>query len=708
MIPNKYEWITDNTKDTTDILGHILDTRNILDKDKFLSPTIKHLYDPYLLADMSTAVERILIAKDKGEHVTIYGDYDVDGITSTSILYMFLKSLGIQVDYYIPDRISEGYGINISALKNIAKTSSLVITVDTGIAAVKEIEAVKELDVIVTDHHECQEVLPNAYCIINPKRPDCQYPCEVLAGVGVTFKLIQAIAMKLDIVDTIWKYLDIVAIGTIADLVPLVDENRTLTWLGFRKMENTTHIGVKALLDVIGKSKITASLIGFQVAPRINAIGRLGDAKIGVELLTCTDAVRAEEIAKFLDEENTTRKEMEKQIFLAAEAYIDNNLLDRDVIVVAGEGWHHGVIGIVASKIVSKYYKPTIVFTLEDGVYTGSARSVTGFSMFDALVEEDKKGLLLRFGGHDMAAGLSIEQHNFETFRNEFVNSNEHKLTQEILTPKMKIDAVANILDINLELYNELEKLEPLGMSNPTPKLEVSGTVKEIMAMGKDMSHLKISICEGAQVVDTVGFGQAEYIHHIAKGDNIVIAGTLDRNEWKNKVKIQLHIKAIKSTDDVESQSKRFLELYKNIKNPIIVEKSSATEYFITEKEILEKQHSEKNSNTFGTQYPKICYNNKTYVCGTNELLQMIPTHDDCKILYRHLRDNRRGVISLNKIQNMTEYKFLQILDIFAELQFISYKIKDSLVYFKINQAPKTTLENSQRFVLLQQCIPNN
>ena len=330
MLPSKYKWHSQIDSTEGNIIEKILYRRGIKDHEeieRFLTPSKEQLHSPYLLNDMDKAVKRIQQAKALEEHIVIYGDYDVDGVTSTSILYMFLKEQGYKVSYYIPNRTEEGYGLNKGAIELIKEYSSLMITVDTGIAANEEVDFGNTIgmDIIITDHHECQESLPKAFCVINPKRPDTTYPFDSLAGVGVTFKLIHALAIAQNAVEKIWKYLDIVALGTIADVVPLRDENRIITYFGFERMKDTVHPGLRALLNTVrnGELKITSNLIGYQLGPRINAAGRISDAKIGVELLTTKDEKVAKTIAEALENENRKRQDMEMAILKEAEAYIE-------------------------------------------------------------------------------------------------------------------------------------------------------------------------------------------------------------------------------------------------------------------------------------------------------------------------------------------------------------------------------------------------
>ncbi|ONI43979.1 single-stranded-DNA-specific exonuclease RecJ [Candidatus Epulonipiscioides gigas] len=674
MIPHKYIWKNVNFNATNkSIIDKLLDNRAVVDKEKFLNPTLDDLHSPFLLLDMEKAVERILKSVHEQKLITIYGDYDVDGITSTSILYIFLQEIGAIVDYYIPDRIKEGYGLNENAIIHIAKTSDLVVTVDTGISAISEVALANqlELDIIITDHHKCHEQIPEAYCVIDPKRLECNYPNEAIAGVGIVFKLITAIAIKLDIKETIYKYLDIVAVGTVADVVPLIGENRALTSLGFKLMSNTQNLGLKALLNIVNPTNnpITSDLIAFQIGPRINAISRLGNAKLGVELLTTSSNERAIEIAHILDEANIKRKEIEQEIISSSIEYIENNIdLDKQkIIVIPGEGWPHGVIGIVASKILNKYYRPTIILTLEDDVYTGSARSVEGFDIFKALLA--KKQYFLKFGGHEMAAGLRMAKSEVKKFIQHINEENYEILTKEILTPKLNIDLEVTTADINISLYNELFKLEPYGNGNIAPILKVRGKIYKIQLMGKNLEHIRITIISDNKPLETIGFFLAELDDFLNIGEEVEIAGGLSKNEWQNKINIQLIITDIKSIVENENKSKYYLECYQKFKLPTVIN-----------------------------------FEGKSY----NELKLFIPTYEDCKVVFRCINKNPKNFMSMHKLSyilDMTEYKILQIFDIFYELGFLSYKYDNNRIYYIIENYIKNKLENSCKFNLLSEFL---
>ncbi len=563
MIKPKYDWKYsgvdsdfkyDNSIHESELIQRILYNRGIIGKeniDKFMNPKKEHIHDPFLLNDMNTAVNRIIIAIDKSEKITIYGDYDVDGITSTSTLYKYLKKIGANVSYYIPNRMDEGYGINKNALEIIKKDgTSLMITVDTGIAAVSEIEYANELglDVIITDHHECQEVIPDAYAVINPKRPDSTYPFSMLAGVGVAFKLVHALAIRLSNTDEIWEYLDLVAIGTIADIVPLVGENRIIAKFGFETISNTQNIGVKAVLTELGykNNRITSGFIGFSIAPRLNAAGRIDDAKKCVELFITEDIEVATKIAKELEKNNQDRQKIEQKIFKEAIEMIEGTkeIQEANVIVLANENWHHGVIGIVASKIVERFYKPTILMNIEDGEARGSARSISGFSIFEALGKA--KDYLNKFGGHEMAAGLSLEVYNVEKLRLSLVEYCEENISQDMLIPKVKIERKIGCGDITPNFIEKIDMLQPYGIGNPEPIFEISGEMIDFRLLGKESKHLKLKLEQKGDIIDTIMFNSSEYFEKLSEDMELDIIGTVQNNEWNGNIYPQMLIKDIR------------------------------------------------------------------------------------------------------------------------------------------------------------------
>lgn len=501
---------------------------------------------------MEKAAFRIRAARDNNEKITIYGDYDVDGITSIAILYKHLTEMGIDTEYYVPDRMQEGYGVNKDALDKIhANGSSLVITVDTGITAVEESDYAKSLgiDVIVTDHHECKESIPDVYAAIDPKRKDCPYPFKSLAGVGVVFKLIQALDEKNSLSDLMDKYADLLCLGTVADISPLVDENRVIVTEGLKRFKTTNNIGLKALIDVSTNGKaITTSTIGYTIAPRINASGRLGCASRSVELFLTDDEERAKQLAESLCEENTLRQQTEQKMFREAMEYLDAHpeVKNDNVIVIPHENWHHGIVGIVSSKITEKFYKPSILFAIDGDEAKGSGRSVNGFNLFGAL--ESCSDSLEKFGGHELAAGLTIKTSNIESFRKKINNCSRGQFDDAILTPTIQLDAAIKVPYITLETVNDINKLQPFGVDNPVPSFAVRGIKIHKISVMSEGKHLRMTLLKDGKYLDSVGFGMGEYYNHLEEGDIIDVAFALDINDYKGFQNVQLILKDIKKS----------------------------------------------------------------------------------------------------------------------------------------------------------------
>lgn len=535
----------------------ILYNRGIHDDEaitRFLSKDLGVMHDPYLLKDMEKAAERIRRARDNKERVTIYGDYDVDGITSIAILYKHLTEMGIEVDYYIPDRMQEGYGVNRDALDKIRQNgTSLIITVDTGITAVEESEYAKEigLDVIVTDHHECKETIPNVYAAIDPKRKDCTYPFKSLAGVGVVFKLIQALDERKSLPDLMDKYADLMCLGTVADISPLIDENRVIVTEGLKRFKTTKNVGLKALIDVSTNGKnITTSTIGYIIAPRINASGRLGCASRSVELFLTDDVERAHALAESLCEENTNRQHTEQKMFKEALEYLETHpeVKEDKVIVIPHKDWHHGIVGIVSSKITEKFYKPSILFAIDGNEAKGSGRSVNGFNLFGAL--ENCSDLLEKFGGHELAAGLTIKEENIEAFRQKINNCSKDSFTEQMMTPTIMLDAAIKVPYISLETVNDINRLQPFGVENPTPSFAIRNIKIHKISVMSEGKHLRMTLLKDRKYLDSVGFGMGEYYQHLQEGDFIDVAFALDINDYKGFQNVQLILKDIKKAGE--------------------------------------------------------------------------------------------------------------------------------------------------------------
>ncbi len=541
-----------STYNVSDIMAKLLISRDIefKDIDMFLNGTIDDLYDPYDIKDMEKIVERIDIAIKRNEKICIYGDYDVDGITSITIMYKFLTKLGLDIMYYLPDRLVEGYGINNNALEEIKESGvTLIITVDCGITAIDEIEYAKKLglDVCITDHHECTDKLPNAYAVVNPKRKDDKSKFKMLAGVGVAFKCLMAIAKKYNLPkESYLKYLDIVSIGTISDIVPLVGENRIISKYGLKMMEKTKNLGLKELLKIVNYKDIDSMMVSFGMAPRINACGRMGNASAAVKLLLETDSQKAEKIAVELDELNQERKNVESLIFNQALELIEKeNLENKNSIVLYNSSWHNGVIGIVASRLVNMYYKPVILLTKEHGFIRGSGRCPAGFSLYDALGE--CKDLLIQFGGHELAAGLSIKEENIEAFIEKFeevVESRKETISEQIIN----IDSIISRRNLNAQIIKDIRFLKPYGQSNQVPIFLYKGLKVAAIRTIKDDKHLKLVLKDDRSLIDAVGFSLGARRDEIRIGDKIDVVANVELNSYNTPKTIQLVIQDFKKS----------------------------------------------------------------------------------------------------------------------------------------------------------------
>ncbi|MEE8404591.1 MAG: single-stranded-DNA-specific exonuclease RecJ [candidate division Zixibacteria bacterium] len=521
--------------------------------EKFLNPQLSDLQDPFLLHGMDIAMERVTKALLANERIVIYGDYDVDGITATSLLYIIFNKLGAQVDYFLPNRLVEGYGLSVDGINEAKKQGvDLIITVDTGVNAIDEVAYANSqgIDVIITDHHEPREILPEAVAIINPKQEQCQFN-EELSGVGVAFKFAQAVYKSLGQNETeLYEHLDLVALGTAADIVPLVGENRVLTRFGIPQISRTTKPGLKSLTFVSGLmgKDISTGQVVFVLAPRINAIGRLGDAKEAIRLLSTRDEKVAQEVARKLDDDNRKRKRIDEETLNEALAQLEEiaDLENDKAIVLAGEGWHLGVIGIVASRIVERYHLPTVMISLKDGLGKGSARSIPGFHLCDALKKcED---FLIQYGGHKYAAGLSIEAKSVEEFRKRFIEVSNSELSDDDIQPKLKIDMEIELSEVTDNFMELLEKFAPFGPQNMRPvfltrNCEIVGRPTVV-----GNNHLRMRVRKGTTVIDVIGFGFGAMLSQISTGSLIDAVYALEYNTYNNVTRVQMRIKDIKLT----------------------------------------------------------------------------------------------------------------------------------------------------------------
>ncbi len=521
---------------------------------QYLDPSPEKLCDPFLMKGMEQAVLRIEKALQGQERILIYGDYDVDGITSTAIMVRFLRENGgAFVSYRIPDRMKDGYGLKASAIDFCkAEGITLLITVDCGITSCDEVAYGKEngVDIIITDHHECKAQIPDAVAVLNPKQTDCGYPFKNLAGVGVAFKLLHALVRHLGLEEKkfLASYVDIVSLGTIADVMPLVGENRILVKHGLETLVHTENVGLNALMQQAGvDGKITTGTVGFALAPRINAAGRIDEPGIGVELLLTENKEEATDMAAFLDETNRRRQLIEQEIFDEALALLaDENLAYEDdlVLVLAKDGWHSGVVGIVASKITEKYNKPCILISGDGKDSKGSGRSIHGFNLFEALSACGEH--LLKFGGHELAAGLTLCNENIEAFRRA-INEYAREVTEpEDFIPRLSVDTKLPISYASLNTIDKLSVMEPFGMGNPNPVFFCTNlTVTGIRTMG-DGKHLRLSLTDGVTLAQAVGFSMGDLAEKLNIGDVVDIAYHLEANVYRGERRSQLLLKDLR------------------------------------------------------------------------------------------------------------------------------------------------------------------
>lgn len=581
------------------IIAKLLYSRGYTDEESvrmFIGMESEMLCNPFDMKDIDKGIERIHRAIANREKITVYGDYDVDGVTSVCTLYLYLKSKGADIDYYIPNRTGEGYGVSTAALTHLQENgTSLIITVDTGITANEEVDYAKSIgvDFVVTDHHECRADIPSAIAVINPHRPDCSYPFKELAGVGVVFKLISAYEERIcgksrreAALKIFSEYADLVAIGTIADVMPIKSENRIIVSYGLRMIENTERPGIIALIDASTskesqrnerhkkRSKITSGYVGYTLAPRINAAGRIRSAEIAVELFLSKDIHSARAIAEELCRANKERQAEENKIM--KEAYEKIEALDIEnnpVIVLDADNWHHGVIGIVSSRITEKYSRPSILVSFEgnngaspspDDIGKGSGRSIKGLNLVDALCH--CSDCLVKFGGHELAAGLSVTRASLEEFRtkiNEYARAN---LSGGDMIPTLEADCVIDFKDADIYLAQQLQQLEPYGVGNPIPSFVMRDVyVNEILPISEG-KHTKLVLSDGSGTVTAMYFSNSPESLGIYNGDMVDVLFNLDINEWLGRKSVQLIVKDLKLSsskeDSATSVRARFNEVW--------------------------------------------------------------------------------------------------------------------------------------------------
>jgi single-stranded-DNA-specific exonuclease len=518
----------------------------------YFRPSLNLLHDPFLMDGMDLAVGRVRDAIEKHETILVFGDYDVDGTNGAAMLYLVLKSLGANVVVHIPDRFKEGYGISKYGIDQAHELkATLLLAVDCGVTAVDQVDYARSLgiDVIICDHHEPSEKIPNAQAVLDPLKPSCPYPFKYLSGCGVAFKLLQGLARSYGREDLPYDYLDFVSLASTADIVPLIDENRTLVKLGLDQINLNPRPGIRALIERSGLKlgQLNTGQVVFVLAPRINAVGRLGAASRAVELLTCTDEATARELALVLEGENQNRRKIDEETFTHAQQLVEQYLdLENDAaIVLHQETWHPGVIGIVASRLVEKYYKPTVMLTTVDGVVKGSARSVAGFDIYQALKKVEDK--LLQFGGHKYAAGLAVEADRLDEFRDAFNTVVKELLPDELRTPELRIDLHLDLKDITPKFIRLLKQFAPFGPQNMRPTF-LSDDV-EVVGSGRIVgkNHLRFKVRQDGVVLDVIGFNLGNFLTQLAPmRKDLRLVYSVEESEWNGETFPQLKAKDLK------------------------------------------------------------------------------------------------------------------------------------------------------------------
>ena len=535
----------------SEIVAHLLVLRGITTFDEaksFFRPEISHLNNPFLMKNMQKAVDRIQTVIASGEKVLVYGDYDVDGTTSVAMMYSFLKKKVREIEYYIPCRYDEGYGISLKGIDYAKKNNfALIIALDCGIRAVNQVDYANEkgVDFIICDHHNPGNKIPKAIAILNPKQVDCNYPYKELSGCGVGFKLIQAFSQQNNIdFSEIIEYLDLLTVSIGADIVPMTGENRVFSFYGLQQINKSPRVGLKALMVAANKTKeVTVNDLVFGVAPRINAAGRIDHARKAVEILVETDYSKAKLFADKIEENNTTRKDLDKSITKKALEMVD---VKKKSTVVYSENWHKGVVGIVASRLIETYYKPTIVLAEKEGMLTGSARSVHDFDLYSAIAKCEH--LCEKFGGHKYAAGLSIKKDNLPQFIDAFEKSVIESISEDQLTPKINIDMVIDINNVDDKLYRIIKQFAPFGPKNLSPIFISKGVIDNGYGkqVGEDKTHLRINAKRNKGAIAGIGFGMGEYFEMIKDNQTFDVCYSIDENEWNGKKTLQLRLRDIK------------------------------------------------------------------------------------------------------------------------------------------------------------------
>jgi len=523
----------------------------------FFRPVLSQLHDPFLMKDMDAAVNRLNKAIANGEKIMIYGDYDVDGTTSVALVYSFLSERYKNLDYYIPDRYTEGYGISIKGIDHAyANKISLIIALDCGIKSMEKINYAKEreIDFIICDHHTAGEKIPEAFAVLDPKRMDCSYPYKDLSGCAVGFKFMQAYAISNNIpFDTLFPYLDLVAVSIASDIVPITGENRVLAYFGLKQLNLSPRDGLKAIIKVSGieNKEIELNDVVFKIGPRINAAGRIESGKSSVELLISTNKVIATEMGDLINDYNNTRRNIDSLITKEALQLIaeSKDLLNRNTTVIYNPNWHKGVVGIVASRLTETYFRPTVVLTESNGFISGSARSVPGFDLYHAI--EMCSHLLENFGGHMYAAGLTMKKENYAAFSQKFEEAVSETILKEQLIPVVEVDTVIELSDITPDFYNELKQFQPFGPENLPPVFLTENVADNGSGriVGNDKEHLKLNLIQEKdpfREFPAIGFNMASYYNYVSQGHTFDICYHIEENVFMGNTQLQLRIKDIK------------------------------------------------------------------------------------------------------------------------------------------------------------------
>ncbi len=710
MITSKYNWkniekepddgFFEVTKkeNITALASKILYSRGIDNGEKlaqFLSNDLSQLHDPYLLHDMDKAVARIRQAIENYEQILVYGDYDADGMTSASIMKEALEMLGAEVQVYLPNRFVDGYGPNESVYKYFIEQQqvSLIITVDNGVAGHEAISYAQSqgVDVIVTDHHGLPAELPDAFAIVHPEHPEADYPFKYLAGCGVAFKVACAL---LESIPT--EMLDLVAIGTIADMVSLTDENRIMVKVGLEMLKQTERIGLMELMKVsdIDMSDVNEETVGFKIAPQLNALGRLDDPNPAVELLTGFDDEEALSIAQMINAKNEERKEIVQKIYDEAMGMVD---LDKPVQVLAKEGWHPGVLGIVAGRILEHIAQPVIVLNIEDGMAKGSARSTEAINIFHAL--DEHRDLFEAFGGHAGAAGMTLPVDNLEQLSQvlcDYIAENDINLAQK---KTLIIDEVLDLSEIDLDTVKSLDKIAPFGMDNAKPVFEIKDfTVKQARTMGQNGAHLKLKIAQGSTAVDLVAFNQGHLVQEFQQAQNLCLAVTLSINKWNGQTTVQLMLEDAR-VDGVQLIDIRAKNVSLPERVPVLSEDTSASEVVVLD---IPEKAEELKSLFVGRQFDAVYFKNHIkrayYLTGYGTREQFAKLY---KTIYQFPEfDIRYKLKDLSQYLNIPDILLVKMIQIFDELDFVT--ITDGVMVVN-KDAQKRSISDSQIYQNLKQ-----